>query len=846
MKHLKQYTPFLGIAFFLVALALLEHNLRHVHFRDIRQALHSIPPPSVAAALSAVAISYVALTLYDVLALAYVGARQPYRRVALVSFTAWALSNNVGYSVLSGGAIRYHFFSKWGLNTLEIGRLVAFSTFAAWIGFATLGGAAFLVDSATVAATLGLPQTLIVVLGILLLMVPVGYVAATILRRRSVILFGIEFRIPSFPLGAAQLCVGCLDLTAAATVVYFLLPQTAAISWPAFVGLFICAVIAGIVSQVPGGLGVFETVLLLFLKPYAPAGQLVAALVLYRVLYYLMPLGVALIAVGLYEGRAVLRPALGTGTRILGPAIPDLLAFSMMVCGCLLLVSGATPPIPGRLHLLRDLLPVPAVELSHFLASTIGLLLTVLAWSIHRRVNAAFWAGCILLVGGAFFSLLKSLDYEESGTLIVVFFVLLLSRGYFTRKASLFRPRLSPAWLGAVLMVLVGFVWLGTFTHKHVEYRHELWWQLTLDSDAPRFLRAAVGVVIVGITVGVANLMRPTYNVASCPTGANLELTKKIVEQSRSTYANLALLGDKVVMFSEDSSAFIMYAVEGKSWVSLGDPIGSDSAHEELVWRFRETCHRYGGWPVFYQVRPDRIPIYLDVGLQLLKLGEEAHVDLAGFSLEGGHRKDERHTLRKLEKEGCSFEIVPRERVAELLPELRAISDEWLQTKNTREKGFSLGFFNKPYLMNFPHAVVRRGGEILAFANIWEGAEKEELSIDLMRYRGDAPPGIMDYLFLSIMLWGKEQEYERFSLGMAPLAGLESRSLAPLWNRVGGLVFRYGEHFYNFQGLRHYKEKFDPVWTPMYLASPGGLALPTILANVAALISGHIAGIVKK
>ena len=395
-------------------------------------------------------------------------------------------------------------------------------------------------------------------------------------------------------------------------------------------------------------------------------------------------------------------------------------------------------------------------------------------------------------------------------------------------------------------MVLVGFVWLGMFTHKHVEYRQELWWQLTLDNDAPRFLRAAVGVVAIGIAVGVASLMRLTHAAPSRPAGADLEKMKEIVKQSRFTYAHLALLGDKAVMFSEDSTAFIMYAIEGNSWVAMGDPVGPEPAHEELVWKYRETCHRCGGWPVFYQVRPERIPIYLDAGLQLLKLGEEAHVDLAGFSLDGGHRKDERHTVHKLEKEGCSFEVVPQEMVADLLPELRTISDMWLQTKNTREKGFSLGYFHEPYLLNFPHAVVRRGGEILAFANVWEGAGKEEFSIDLMRFRGDAPAGIMDYLFLAIILWGKNQGFARFSLGMAPLAGLESRSLAPLWNRVGGLVFRYGEHFYNFQGLRQYKEKFGPVWKPMYLASPAGLALPTILTNIAALTSGHLAGIFKK
>ena len=185
--------------------------------------------------------------------------------------------------------------------------------------------------------------------------------------------------------------------------------------------------------------------------------------------------------------------------------------------------------------------------------------------------------------------------------------------------------------------------------------------------------------------------------------------------------------------------------------------------------------------------------------------------------------------------------------MAELLPELRLISDAWLAAKRTREKRFSLGFFDEAYLSRFPAAVVRQGGRVVAFANVWPTGTREELSVDLMRYADDAPPNVMDYLFIRLMLWGREAGYRWFNLGMAPLSGFPNRgALAPLWCRVGTIVYRYGEHFYNFRGLRQYKEKFDPVWEPKYLASPGGLALPRILGNVAALISGGVGGVVAK
>jgi phosphatidylglycerol lysyltransferase len=221
-------------------------------------------------------------------------------------------------------------------------------------------------------------------------------------------------------------------------------------------------------------------------------------------------------------------------------------------------------------------------------------------------------------------------------------------------------------------------------------------------------------------------------------------------------------------------------------------------------------------------------------------------VPLDGFGLEGPARAPLRRSHRQAAREGCRFEIVPEGGSGPLAGELRAISDAWLADKSTREKGFSLGRFDPAYLRRFPLALVRREDRIVAFANLWPGGQKDEMSVDLMRHLPGGPTGLMDYLFVEIMLWARDQGYRRFGLGMAPFSGMESHSLAPLWSRAGALLFRHGEHFYNFQGLRHYKDKFDPEWSPRYLASPGGFALPGILTDVAALVSGGIGGIVKR
>ncbi len=167
--------------------------------------------------------------------------------------------------------------------------------------------------------------------------------------------------------------------------------------------------------------------------------------------------------------------------------------------------------------------------------------------------------------------------------------------------------------------------------------------------------------------------------------------------------------------------------------------------------------------------------------------------------------------------------------------------------KNTKEKGFSLGFFAEAYLKHTAIAVIKNElGQIKAFANLWQTENRQELSIDLMRYHPDSPKGIMDFLFAQLMLWGQAQQYQWFSLGMAPLAGLERRPLAPLWHKVGAMIFDMGDQFYNFGGLYEYKAKFCPQWRPRYLAAPPGVAAFFALMAITRQISGSWQGIVSK
>ena len=290
-----------------------------------------------------------------------------------------------------------------------------------------------------------------------------------------------------------------------------------------------------------------------------------------------------------------------------------------------------------------------------------------------------------------------------------------------------------------------------------------------------------------------------------------------------------------------------MYA-DGRA--TAGSPWATRSATAiplaQLIWQFAEAADHAGVRAVFYGVTPDLLGTYLDLGLAILKTGEVARLDLQKFSLAGSAREDFRYADKRARREGLEFSIVPQPDVAPLIPELQAVSDAWLARKAGHEKGFSLGRFDAEYISAFDCAVIRKDGEIVAFANLWRSKDKNELSVDLMRYRPGVSRVLMDALFARILLYGKAENYRWFNLGAAPLAGLADHPLASTWNRLGAFIYRRGEEFYNFEGLRAYKQKFDPVWTPQYMACPNGLAMPQVLLDVTNLISGNPIRILRK
>lgn len=667
-------------------------------------------------------------------------------------------------------------------------------------------------------------------------------------RRHPLHVWRWSLDLPSGPLVLGQLCLSVAEVAFAGSVLYVLLPGMD-VTWLPFITLYCLAIVAGVISHVPGGFGVFESVMLFLLADRMPAESITAGLVAYRAIYNLLPL---LVAAGLLAGDELLRqisPAIEAARRIggwstrLAPTVMGTVAF---VAGVILIASSATPAVPKRMVFLSQTIPLSVVEAAHFLSAVLGFLLLIVSRGLFRRLNGAYWLGLFMLGAAALASLVKGWDFEEASLMTIALAVLVPCRREFYRKTSLLDAPFTTGWVLAIGSVIAGMAWLVTFSYKHVDYTHHLWWRFAFEQDAPRSLRALLAVFFVAALAGLARLLHPPRHTPDPPDLDALTRADAIAATQDRTYANLARYGDKSLLFSEPGDAFIMYGVRGQSWIAMGDPVGRRQDWADLAWTFREDADRLGARIAFYQASPEALPLYLDLGLVPIKIGEEAVVDLVAFSLEGRARREDRNILSRGERDGLDVEILPAGAAGPLTGELRAISDDWLATKNVREKRFALGAFSPSDLDAAPLAVARLHGRPVAFASLMTTRTMAEASIDLMRYTNGAPRYAMQYLFLRLMVELKAAGYRSFTLGMAPMSGLEGHPLGPFWHKIGNFLFQHGEHFYNFQGLRGFKNKFAPAWQPRYLAAPGGLSPLIVMTDVAALVGGGLKGVILR
>ena len=828
------------LAVALLGFEALRTILAEVRLKDVRGALHAVDPARIWAAIGLTAASYLALTFYDWFAVRTIGRQVPWRTAALASFTSYTIGHNLGLSLLTGGSARLRAYSAAGLDFADVARITLIASATFWSGVIGVTALALLGAHAPIAiASWTFAAGAQHLLGGVLLAAIAALFALRLAGLRELRIGRATLPLPTPPIMAAQLGVAGIDLACAAAALLVLVPQAGPALFGAFFLAYALAITVALVTHVPGGLGVFEATILALV----PLGRsdLFAALLLYRLVYYLLPLVVAgAIMVGL-EGRRLRRPIAASLSAVesIGQALaPPLIGLLVFGGGLVLLVSGALPAVHGRMHSLRGFLPLPFVEASHFAASLVGTALLLTAPAVQARLKSGFHAARTLLLAGALFSLLKGFDYEEAIILLIVAGLLHYSRPACYRRSGIGAAPIVRWWWAAAVIALTLSAWAGFFAYKHVAYSDSLWWDFAWRGNAPRFLRATLGATMLIGGAAFWRLMAASPHVNELRE-LPAEVAARALPCATRADAMLAFTGDKGFLVSAAGDAFLMYRVWGRSWIVMGDPVGPQAAWSELVWEIRRRCDAARGRLCLFQVSPDMLPLLVELGLPPIKYGEEAMVDLShGFDLQGSAYRSLRYSVKRAVAAGLSFAVIPAAEVPAHGAALRRVSDAWLAGKPGAEKGFSLGRFDMDYLARFDCAVLRLHGEIVAFANIWTNGKGSEMSVDLMRHLPDTPYGAMDLLFVRLMQLGAQRGFAWFNLGLAPLSGLQGGPLAPLWSRLGAAVYGHGERLYSFSGLRAFKAKFGPVWVPRYIGTSPGLSAPRALIDLAAMIGG--------
>jgi phosphatidylglycerol lysyltransferase len=517
-------------------------------------------------------------------------------------------------------------------------------------------------------------------------------------------------------------------------------------------------------------------------------------------------------------------------------------------------VVGALRPAAGaRLALLAPYVPGVARHGAHLAAALLGFALLLLAQNLWRRKQVAWLLAIVLLGLSAAVHLLKGLEWEAALVALATAIGLWGLRDEFQAQSDPPSVRrglivLASSLAFTVLYGALGFYLLdrhfGMTISPGAAVRQAVLRLITLEGPVPvtgfgRYFGISLFFVAGGtVSYGLLALFRPVVGRGPA-TAAERERARQIVVDYGHTFvAPFTLLPDKAYFFSPGGSV-VAYTVKGRVAVALGDPVGPAADLGPAIRGFQQHCVHADWRSAFVDVPAESVAAYRTAGFHLLHIGDEAIVDLAGFTLQGNDNKRLRAAVNRLAKAGYRTEHVPPPLSDALLRELRAVSDEWLTMMHGREKRFALGWFDDDYLRSGPVMVVRApDGRLTAFGNIVTEFQKKELTLDLIRRRRQVENGTMDFLFAGVFQWARDQGFSSFNQGLSPLAGVGNAATDPAAERALHYLFEHVNRFYDFQGLRAFKEKFHPRWEPRYLAFPGPGSLPTVVVALVRALAG--------
>lgn len=604
--------------------------------------------------------------------------------------------------------------------------------------------------------------------------------------------------------------------------------------------LYFIASIIGVISLVPGGLGSFDVFMLIGLLNLGVVnGEGVAWLLFFRMFYYILPFFVGIFLFVRDAGKRLNQFLDGIPKSIIQKVAHGLLTLFLYVSGGLILLESTVPNFAFGNSVFVKLYPYTFFFLNQLSSVIFAFLLIGVARGIEAKIKKAYWPTICVLLIGIINTLWRSFSLATAIFLIFVTLIVAISRKELYRENLTYSFNRITADVIIFIVVFGLYATVGIMNSPQHLMRHEVPIALLFPSERiwfSGFLGMVIAAIILIIIFRYFTANKSLFSNVTFPEAKIKEVVEKYGGNETS---HLAYLKDKQFYFfqkNEENQLFFMYKKKADKIIVMGEPVGNREYLREAVTKLMTDADVQGYQLVFYEIGNELTLLLHDLGFDFLKTGEEGFVELSSFTLAGKKQRAQRALMNKFERENYSFSFEMPPFSKKKLAEFKEISDEWLDGQV--EKGFSLGFFDEYYLNQAPIAVIRDSeGNAVAFASMMPTGGKRVLSIDLMRHKKNAPSGIMDKIFISLFEYGREEQYEYFNLGMAPLSNVGRSSYSFIEERAAHLIYEYGYRIYGFQGLRAYKEKYVTDWYPKYTAYRRRSSVMVTMAEVASVVN---------
>ncbi|MBQ3834079.1 MAG: lysylphosphatidylglycerol synthetase family protein, partial [Elusimicrobia bacterium] len=508
-----------------------------------------------------------------------------FKNVVFTCFISNALGNNTGYSMLFGGSIRYRLYSLYNVSMLNVTKVLFFSSATIWLGLLIIGGIVFTFFPVTLSEGKFFFQSS-QPLGFLFLFIVTLYTLLNIFKSKPIKIFNKwTITFPGIKITLWQMLLATADWIIASCTLYVLLPQ-GEIPYITLLQIFLIAQMLGILSQVPGGMGVFETAIVMMLPEATESSYVMGALLAYRAIFYFFPLSIALTLLASHEFfRAKKRfkvLARFYGGRM-SSLIPQALSISIFISGAMILFSGVTDVSSSVIKRLVEYIPVYILDFFHFTISVIGIILLFVSRGLLLRIKKAHFYAVVLLAILFPLALINGYGYEKIVFLLAMLALVIPSKKYFYRPLSLIAVKLNAVWFMMISAVFITSVWLSFFVYRPKIYSWtDFFMSLFSASDWSRSLRVCIGMVITFAIIIIAELWkRYRYKQSSI----DIENIKKLSGNSMYIYSKYAFENRNI--FDMNSDAFMMYSQINNSAVVFGDPVGNNKDAGELIWDFK-------------------------------------------------------------------------------------------------------------------------------------------------------------------------------------------------------------------------------------------------------------------